>query len=168
VPTLSLEAARSPPSWGNRVHIAVWRGFPWGGTRRRSTLRRHSLEVAAGIGEGGMDPAFPPRPTATDTSGRPQDSHRVALSAALEGTTSHESELELWEKGDFTRIAASMGENGEAVVAGLGITPGLKVLDGPGPLMRRRDDGPAGGQTGRRRPRCRYREKSCRSREHSP
>jgi SAM-dependent methyltransferase len=35
----------------------------------------------------------------------------------------------LWEKGDFTRIAASMRESGEAVVARLGITPGLKMLD---------------------------------------
>lgn len=35
----------------------------------------------------------------------------------------------LWEKGDFTRIAASMRESGEALVAGLGITPGSKVLD---------------------------------------
>jgi SAM-dependent methyltransferase len=35
----------------------------------------------------------------------------------------------LWEKGDFTRIAASMRESGEAVVAGLGVTKGLKVLD---------------------------------------
>jgi SAM-dependent methyltransferase len=35
----------------------------------------------------------------------------------------------LWEKGDFTRIAASMRESGEALVAGLGITAGLKVLD---------------------------------------
>ncbi|MDA1094090.1 MAG: class I SAM-dependent methyltransferase [Acidobacteria bacterium] len=35
----------------------------------------------------------------------------------------------LWEKGDFTRIAVSMRESGEAMVAGLGITPGLKVLD---------------------------------------
>jgi SAM-dependent methyltransferase len=35
----------------------------------------------------------------------------------------------LWEKGDFTRIAATMRESGEAVVAGLAITPGLKVLD---------------------------------------
>src|SRR5258708_7246195 len=34
-----------------------------------------------------------------------------------------------WEKGDFTRIAASMRESGEAVAAGLGITKGLKVLD---------------------------------------
>jgi SAM-dependent methyltransferase len=35
----------------------------------------------------------------------------------------------LWEKGDFTRIAASMRESGEALVAGLGITKGMKVLD---------------------------------------
>jgi ubiquinone/menaquinone biosynthesis C-methylase UbiE len=35
----------------------------------------------------------------------------------------------LWEKGDFTRIAASMRESGEALVRGLGITKGLKVLD---------------------------------------
>ena len=35
----------------------------------------------------------------------------------------------LWEKGDFTRIAATMRESGEALVAGLGITAGLKVLD---------------------------------------
>ena len=35
----------------------------------------------------------------------------------------------LWEKGDFTRIAGSMRESGEALVNALGITPGLKVLD---------------------------------------
>jgi len=35
----------------------------------------------------------------------------------------------LWEKGDFTRIASSMRESGEALVQALGITPGLKVLD---------------------------------------
>jgi len=35
----------------------------------------------------------------------------------------------LWEKGDFTRIAATMRESGEAIAAGLGITPGMKVLD---------------------------------------
>jgi len=35
----------------------------------------------------------------------------------------------LWEKGDFTRIAASMRASGEALVATLGITAGLKVLD---------------------------------------
>jgi len=35
----------------------------------------------------------------------------------------------LWEKGDFTRIAQSMRESGEALVKGLGVTKGLKVLD---------------------------------------
>jgi len=36
---------------------------------------------------------------------------------------------ELWEKGDFTRIAESMRESGEALVGELGITDGLQVLD---------------------------------------
>src|SRR5260370_13952520 len=35
----------------------------------------------------------------------------------------------LWEKGDFTRIAATMRESGEALVQRLGIIKGLKVLD---------------------------------------
>jgi ubiquinone/menaquinone biosynthesis C-methylase UbiE len=35
----------------------------------------------------------------------------------------------LWEKGDFTRLAESMRESGEELVAKLGITKGLKVLD---------------------------------------
>ncbi|HEX5930418.1 MAG TPA: class I SAM-dependent methyltransferase [Methyloceanibacter sp.] len=35
----------------------------------------------------------------------------------------------LWEKGDFTRIAESMRESGEALVGGLGITKGLRILD---------------------------------------
>src|SRR6186713_1476963 len=35
----------------------------------------------------------------------------------------------LWEKGDFTRIAATMRQSGEVLVGQLGITKGLKVLD---------------------------------------
>jgi SAM-dependent methyltransferase len=35
----------------------------------------------------------------------------------------------LWEKGDFTRIAATMRESGEALVRRIGVTKGLKVLD---------------------------------------
>jgi SAM-dependent methyltransferase len=35
----------------------------------------------------------------------------------------------LWEKGDFTRIAGSMRESGEALVAAIGVGPGMKVLD---------------------------------------
>src|ERR671916_993112 len=35
----------------------------------------------------------------------------------------------LWEKGDFTRIAETMRESGEELVASLGIAPGMEVLD---------------------------------------
>lgn len=35
----------------------------------------------------------------------------------------------LWEKGDFTRIAATMRESGEAFVQAIGIGRGVKVLD---------------------------------------
>jgi ubiquinone/menaquinone biosynthesis C-methylase UbiE len=35
----------------------------------------------------------------------------------------------LWEKGDFTRIAGSMRESGEALVNRLGVREGLRVLD---------------------------------------
>jgi len=35
----------------------------------------------------------------------------------------------LWEKGDFTKIAETMRESGEALVAQLGITKGMNVLD---------------------------------------
>ncbi len=35
----------------------------------------------------------------------------------------------LWEKGDFTEIAAFMRESGEAVVQALGVTPPLRILD---------------------------------------
>jgi len=35
----------------------------------------------------------------------------------------------LWEKGDFTQIAAFMRQSGEAIVDSLGVTPQMKVLD---------------------------------------
>jgi ubiquinone/menaquinone biosynthesis C-methylase UbiE len=35
----------------------------------------------------------------------------------------------LWEKGDFTRLAETMRESGEALVERLGIKKGLKILD---------------------------------------
>jgi len=35
----------------------------------------------------------------------------------------------LWEKGDFTQIAAFMRQSGEVIVESLGITPEMKVLD---------------------------------------
>jgi ubiquinone/menaquinone biosynthesis C-methylase UbiE len=44
-------------------------------------------------------------------------------------TTTTNPNQALWEKGDFTRIAGSMRESGEALVRSLGITKGLRVLD---------------------------------------
>lgn len=35
----------------------------------------------------------------------------------------------LWEKGDFTRLAATMRESGEALVSRIDVAPGMKVLD---------------------------------------
>jgi ubiquinone/menaquinone biosynthesis C-methylase UbiE len=35
----------------------------------------------------------------------------------------------LWEKGDFTRIAATMRDSGEALVRSLGVTKGMRILD---------------------------------------
>ncbi len=44
-------------------------------------------------------------------------------------TTTVNPNKALWEKGDFTKIAALMRQSGEAVVKSLGITPPLRVLD---------------------------------------
>ena len=35
----------------------------------------------------------------------------------------------LWEKGDFTKLAAMMRQSGEAFVQSVGITPPLRALD---------------------------------------
>lgn len=35
----------------------------------------------------------------------------------------------LWEKGDFTRLAATMRESGDALIEGLGVGEGMDVLD---------------------------------------
>ena len=57
---------------------------------------------------------------AQDTVGHP---------GAIKGAAPMNPNKALWEKGDFTRIAESMRKSGEALVKGLGITKGLKVLD---------------------------------------
>src|SRR5215475_10545703 len=60
-------------------------------------------------------------------------SNHVSFLLEAEAAKSMSSQINsnkaLWEKGDFTRIAESMRESGEALVARLGITKGLKVLD---------------------------------------
>ncbi|HMJ70149.1 MAG TPA: methyltransferase domain-containing protein [Cyclobacteriaceae bacterium] len=44
-------------------------------------------------------------------------------------TTENNPNKALWEKGDFTRLAQGMRESGEALIAQLGITKGMHVLD---------------------------------------
>jgi ubiquinone/menaquinone biosynthesis C-methylase UbiE len=51
------------------------------------------------------------------------------MAAAMKRERDMNPNKALWEKGDFTRIAESMRESGEALVKGLGITKGLRVLD---------------------------------------
>ncbi len=46
----------------------------------------------------------------------------------LEGASMNPNKA-LWEKGDFTEIAALMRQSGEAVVQSLGVTPPLRALD---------------------------------------
>ena len=65
----------------------------------------------------------------------PRDLHEIARGPELKSSDSKSASAlrfpnkALWEKGDFTRIAESMRESGEALVKGLGIKNGLKVLD---------------------------------------
>jgi ubiquinone/menaquinone biosynthesis C-methylase UbiE len=55
--------------------------------------------------------------------------HSLARAQQTDKESSMNPNKALWEKGDFTRIAETMRESGEALVNGLQITRGLKVLD---------------------------------------
>ncbi len=70
----------------------------------------------------------------------------------------------LWEKGDFTKIAASMRGSGEDLVRRIGVANGCK---GPGSRLRRRHYG-SSGRAGRcRRTGRRHRQEPRRGREQS-
>lgn len=51
------------------------------------------------------------------------------MDANLTTTAVPNANKALWEKGDFTRIAAAMRESGEALVKSLGVENGIKMLD---------------------------------------
>src|SRR3954462_13965642 len=55
--------------------------------------------------------------------------NKATRSFGPKGRTHMNPNKALWEKGDFTRLAACMRESGTALVNSLGITKGLKVLD---------------------------------------
>ena len=69
------------------------------------------------------------RVTDRGTRERLSGSATADIQATTKGSDSMNPNKALWEKGDFTRIAASMRESGEALVKDLNITSGLKVLD---------------------------------------
>jgi len=52
---------------------------------------------------------------------------KVANIKTLEPTV--DTNKALWEKGDFTEIAAFMRQSGEAIAASLGVKPPLRILD---------------------------------------
>src|SRR6266508_4828214 len=75
---------------------------------------------------GGADDAHRARGGACRTASKEQ----INLKASTSMTTNQiNANQALWEKGDFTRIADTMRESGEALVQRLGITKGLRVLD---------------------------------------
>src|SRR5215469_10407700 len=51
------------------------------------------------------------------------------MSAVLSNSPAINPNKALWEKGDFTRIAATMRESGESLVRSIGVKKGMKVLD---------------------------------------
>jgi len=67
-----------------------------------------------------------PRTSTGDTlpPGHQEETHEMSTTS----TTTNPNQA-LWEKGDFTRIAASMRESGEDLVRRIGVTPGSRVLD---------------------------------------
>ena len=53
----------------------------------------------------------------------------AVLSSSASPSTPANPNKALWEKGDFTRIAATMRESGDSLVRSIGISKGMKVLD---------------------------------------
>ena len=52
-----------------------------------------------------------------------------AVPSTLPSAASPNPNKALWERGDFTRIAATMRESGESLVGALGVAKGMKILD---------------------------------------
>jgi ubiquinone/menaquinone biosynthesis C-methylase UbiE len=67
--------------------------------------------------------------TGENPSSRPPRAAHERSRSTMSTNTVVNPNKALWEKGDFTRIASTMRESGEALVGTLGITPGLEVLD---------------------------------------
>ena len=65
----------------------------------------------------------------SDTEDNVMNANSVAEQASQANPNPANPNQALWEKGDFTRIASTMRESGDALVASLDVRPGLQVLD---------------------------------------
>jgi SAM-dependent methyltransferase len=66
---------------------------------------------------------------AAELAVRHLDGAPIGGAPTREGRSHVNANQALWEKGDFTRIAATMRASGEALVDRIGVTEGLEVLD---------------------------------------
>src|SRR6202035_1630126 len=117
---------------GTPRRISLKRELPHRSSRRISGVQRwQRISVALETGQNWLYPLIAPRgypasevvlvpATSPGHHGRQVDKHRRQMMNANKA---------LWEKGDFTRIAETMRESGEALIKELGITNGLDVLD---------------------------------------
>src|SRR4030095_12626523 len=71
--------------------------------------------------------AYPPRNAVTSSS--PREAARVSATRGHQKEVPMNPNKALWEKGDFTRIAESMRESGEALVHRLRFKKGMQDLD---------------------------------------
>src|SRR5580765_6933771 len=125
-------ARRGDPSRGDRTAPEVPRRD--GGPSRRRGRRRRTGGAPVATGRRARPLALAQGEQAL----RPRRLREAELPRARLGRNGRplgESEASmnpnkaLWEKGDFTRIAETMRESGDAFVESLGIAPGMRVLD---------------------------------------
>src|SRR5688572_26308623 len=79
------------------------------------------MDVSAGASQNVYE--LIPRPAA-----RSKHKLRENIMTNISGSSANPNQA-LWEKGDFTQIAAFMRQSGEAIAESLGITLQMKVLD---------------------------------------
>src|SRR5262245_50385411 len=100
---------------------------PARGDRRRTPSTTRPAARRRAVEGSGMTERSPNPPR--ERLNRNAGSSKLPVSSSRETEDAMNPNQALWEKGDFTRIARSMRESGEAVAQGLGITRGLEVLD---------------------------------------
>src|SRR5262249_21550323 len=106
---------------------------------RRGRLPRHRVRLPGDRPGGRAPPRIDRRPPSRRDPAGGRHGHRAPRPPSplsrkepimtINQTAQPNANKALWERGDFTRIAATMRGSGEALVGSLGITRGLDVLD---------------------------------------